>query len=76
MASDSHTTMFPAWSTGTLPTGDTACIRAGEPSSYSGMTVSSKGMPATLAASHGRSDHDEYALLPMYRWRGATICHR
>ena len=59
IASDSHTASPRCSSTGTRPDGE--CLRIAEAVSgrSRGMTISSNSMPAALAISQPRSDHDE-----------------
>ena len=59
IASDSQTCTSPSISTGTRPAGVTWASRVLNSGVCSGITSSSNGMPATVMASHGRSDQEE-----------------
>jgi hypothetical protein len=51
--------MSPSTSTGTLPVPETFSTRSLKSAASSEIRVSSKAMPATFIAIHGRSDHEE-----------------
>ena len=59
IASDSHTARPRCSSTGTRPEGECLRIAACVSGRSSGITISSNSMPAILAISQPRSDHDE-----------------
>ena len=59
MAIDSQTAELPSIRIGTLPAGEYCKTRSRLPGSYSGMSSSANGMPATFIAIHGRSDQEE-----------------
>src|SRR5258708_4884455 len=67
IASESQTVRLSSCSTGTLPAAEYCRIFCLAPLSYRDTRISSKPMPACLISSHGRNDHDEYALLPITR---------
>ena len=64
MARESQTVMSPSISAGTRPLGEYLRMFAAVSGMSSGTTISSNGTPACLSTSQGRSDHDEYFLLP------------
>ena len=59
IASDSQTWTSPWTSVGTLPVPEIFAMRDLKSSALSEITTSSKAMPATFMAIHGRNDHDE-----------------
>ena len=59
IASDSQTCTSPSISTGTLPVPETGATRALKSGGVERDHLSSKAMPATFIAIHGRIDHDE-----------------
>jgi hypothetical protein len=59
IASDSQTCTSPSTSAGTFAAPETLLTRALKSVALSEITSSSKAMPATFMAIHGRSDHEE-----------------
>jgi hypothetical protein len=59
IASDSQTCTLPSASAGTLPVPEILVTRDLKSLASSEITSSSKAMPATFMAIHGRSDHEE-----------------
>src|SRR6266436_9926619 len=64
MASESQTVTFPSISAGTRPLGEYLRMLAAVSGMSRATTISSNGTPACLSTSQGRSDHEEYFLLP------------